>query len=152
VSERRTRLCGLSEFPGKINYVLKTQKGYAEPNPDRSRFMSRSSSGSYCGLRLGSNPLTILAYISGENGIVANSQGYLSRLSFGFSPKLGCALAPYILLKKRLDFEALVVTVSDEPSSGFKRRARKMVCLTHPVESGCLTGVKRHVVSIARRG
>ncbi len=105
----------MSEFPGKINNTLMAQKGNAEPDYSRSRFMSRSSSGSYCGLPFGSNPSAILTYISGENGIVANSYGYLSSLSLGFSPKLGFALAPYILLKKRLDFEALVVTVSDEP-------------------------------------
>jgi len=110
VSERRTRLCLLSEFPGKIKYTLKIQKGNAEPVCCRSRFMSRSSRGSSCGVVFGSNCFTILRYISGENGIVASSCGYLSRASLGLSPKLGCALAPYILLKKRLDLEAPTAT------------------------------------------
>jgi hypothetical protein len=64
---------------------------------------------------------------------------------------LGSALAPNILLKKRLDFEAPVATVFVETSSGFKRIARKMVALTHLAESAWSTGVKRHDVSIARQ-
>jgi hypothetical protein len=116
VSERRTRLCLLSEFPGKINYTLMIEKGKAEPEYCRSRFMSRSSRGSYCGLRFGSNCFAILAYISGWNGTVANSYGYLSKAFLGFSPKLGCALAPYMLLKKRLDLEAPTATTVGESS------------------------------------
>ncbi|HEX9612977.1 MAG TPA: hypothetical protein VGA05_05135 [Candidatus Bathyarchaeia archaeon] len=115
----------LSEFPGKIKYTLKVQKGNAEPNYCRSRFMSRSSRGSSCGLVFGSNLFTILMSISGENGIVANSYGYLSKAFLGFSPKLGCALAPYMLLKKRLDLEAPAATTIGEPFGEFKSRARK---------------------------
>jgi len=116
VSERRTRLCLLSEFPGKINYTLKIQKGNAEPDYCRSRFMSRSSRGSSCGVEIGSNSFTDPTYISGENGMVGNSYSYVSKTSLGFSPKLGCALAPYILLKKRLDLEAPAATTVGEPS------------------------------------
>jgi len=39
---------------------------------------------------------------------------------------LGSALAPNILLKKRLDFEAPAATTIGEPLSGFKRMDRKM--------------------------
>src|SRR5712692_7298736 len=87
--------------------------------------MSRSSRGSYCGIALCSNSSAILAYISGEDGTAANSYGYLSRASLGFSPKLGCALAPYMLLKKRLDLEAPAATTIGEPFGEFKSRARK---------------------------
>ena len=116
MSERRTRLCVLSEFPGIIIYSLRIEKGNAEPEYCRSRFMSRSSRGSYCGIALRSNSSAILAYISGENGTAANSYGYLSKASLGFSPKLGCALAPYMLLKKRLDLEAPTATTVGESS------------------------------------
>jgi hypothetical protein len=105
----------LSEFPGKIKYTPKIQKGNAEPNYCGSRFMSRCSHGSSCGLVSGSNLVTIVTYTSGENGIAGNSYGYLSKASLGFSPKLGCALAPYILLKKRLDLEAPAATAIGEP-------------------------------------
>jgi hypothetical protein len=125
----------LSEFPGKINYTLKIQKGNAEPDYCRSRFMSRSSRGSSCGLVFGSNSFTILTYISGENGIVANSYGYLSKASLGFSPKLGCALAPYMLLKKRLDLEAPAATTIGEPLGGFKSKVRKTHSLNLSRES-----------------
>lgn len=70
----------------------------------------------------GSNSFTILTYISGENGIVGNSLSYLSR---GLSPKLGFALAPNILLKKRLDFEAPAATTICESSRGFRSRVKK---------------------------
>src|SRR5947208_15873525 len=43
----------------------------------------------------------------------------------GTKPNLGSALAPNILLKKRLDFEAPAATTIGEPVSGFKRTARK---------------------------
>ena len=74
----------------------------------------------------GSNSFTILTYISGENGIVGNSLSYLFR---GLSPKLGFALAPYILLKKRLDLEAPAATTNGESSRGFKSRVRKTLAL-----------------------
>jgi len=53
VSERRTRLCLLSAFPGKINHILKIQKGNAEPMETGYEFMSRSSRGLCCGLSFG---------------------------------------------------------------------------------------------------
>ena len=81
----------------------------------------------------GSNSFTILTYISGENGIVANSSSYLFR---GLSPKLGFALAPYILLKKRLDFEAPAATAIGELSGGFKSRVRKTHSLNLSGDSG----------------
>jgi hypothetical protein len=99
----------------------------------------------------GSNSFTILTYISGENGIVRNSCGYLVKASLGFSPKFGWALAPYILLKKRLDLEAPAATAFGEPSRGFRSRVRR----THPMnlsaDSRWLLGLERLVVSIARR-
>jgi len=84
----------------------------------------------------GSNSFTILTYISGKNGIVENSYGYLSKESLGFSPKLGCALAPYTLLKKRLDFEAPAATAIGELSGGFKSRVRKTHSLNLSGDSG----------------
>jgi hypothetical protein len=53
----------------------------------------------------------------------------------GFRPNFDSALAPYILLKKRLDFEAPAATITGEASSGFKRRVRKRVSKTHPDEA-----------------
>lgn len=131
MSERRTRLCVLSEFPGKIHYTLKIQKSNAEPEYCRSRFMCRSSRGSYCGL-VWFQTVSILTYISGENGIVGNSSSYLFR---GLSPKLGFALAPYILLKKRLDLEAPAATTMGESSRGFKSRVRKTHSLNLAADS-----------------
>src|SRR5467141_5285959 len=109
--------------------------------------MSRSSRGSYCGL-IWFQTLSILTYISGENGIVANSSSYLFR---GLSPKLGFALAPYILLKKRLDLEAPAATTIGESSRGFKSRVRKTHSLNLLADSRYLPGLERLVVSIARQ-
>jgi hypothetical protein len=78
--------------------------------------MSRSSRGTYCGLVGGSKSFTILTYIPGENGTVGSSYSYLRNESLGFNPKLGCALAPYMLLKKRLDLEAPKATTVGESS------------------------------------
>ena len=76
---------------------------------------------------LGSNSSTILT-TSLENGIFANSYGYSSKASLGFSPKLGCALAPYILLKKRAVGEKISTCVRSDSwetqTLGMKRRSQ----------------------------
>jgi hypothetical protein len=109
--------------------------------------MSRSSRGSCCGL-VWFQTLSILTYISGENGIVANSSSYLFR---GLSPKLGFALAPYILLKKRLDLEAPAATAVGESSGGFRSRVRKTHSLNLLADSRLLLRLERLVVSIDRQ-
>ena len=50
----------------------------------------------------------------------------------GAKPNLGSALAPNILLKKRLDFEAPAATIIGESVSGFKRTDRKISSPIHP--------------------
>jgi len=75
----------------------------------------------------------------------------LARASLGFNPKFGWALAPYMLLKKRLDLEAPAATTLGEPSGEFRRRVRKSHSVNFTVDSLGLLGLRRLFVSIARQ-
>jgi hypothetical protein len=99
----------------------------------------------------GLDPSSIWAYISGRSGIVESSSGYLARAFLGFSPKLGCALAPYMLLKKRLDLEAPAATTLGEPAGVLRRRVRKTHSVNLTADSFGLLGLRRLFVSIARQ-
>src|SRR2546422_8129526 len=69
----------------------------------------------------------------------------------GVRPNLGSALAPNILLKKRLDFEAPVATTLGEPSSESRGRVRNTLLRTRPCDSQWFAGLKTTLVPIARR-
>ncbi len=69
----------------------------------------------------------------------------------GTKPNLGSALAPNILLKKRLDFEAPAATTIGEPVSGFKRTDRKTSSPIHPSDFRWSAEWMVHDASIALR-
>src|SRR5947208_15295030 len=69
----------------------------------------------------------------------------------GTKPNLGSALAPNILLKQRLDFEAPAATTIGEPVSGFKRTDRKASSPIHPSDFRWSADWTAHDASIALR-